>query len=301
MKKRTLGSPEKWLRTAATVMEALPYLRQFAGKIFVVKYGGHAMGDGKLAKQFAQDIVMLKQVGIHPVVVHGGGPQIGEMLKKLAIESEFVDGLRVTDERTMEIAEMVLSGSLNKQIVTALQAAGGRGVGISGKDGQLLVARKLTRTKKDPDSNIEKVLDLGFVGEPYQVNPKILEELARSDFIPVVAPVAIGEEGETFNVNADTAAGAIAGALQASKLLLLTDVSGVLDKEGQLISELNVAEVEGLRKDGTITGGMIPKLETCVDAIAQGVEAAHILDGRIPHVLLVETLTEMGVGTMVTA
>jgi acetylglutamate kinase len=301
MKKHPVSSPEKWLRTAATVAEALPYMRQFAGQTFVVKYGGHAMGDGKLAQRFAQDIVLLKQVGINPVVVHGGGPQIGDMLKKLEIKSEFVDGLRVTDRQTMEIAEMVLAGSINKQIVMAIREAGGRAVGISGKDGGLIEARKLTRTKKDPDSNIERALDLGFVGDPYKVDPYILNEFADSDFIPVVAPIGFGADGETYNINADTAAGAIAAALKASKIMLLTDVAGVLAKDGELLGELNIAEVHTLMGDGTISGGMIPKLETCVSALEAGVKTAHILDGRVPHVLLVETFTAVGVGTMITA
>ena len=300
MKKHPVAAPEKWLRTAATVAEALPYMRQFAGKSFVVKYGGHAMGDGSLAKRFAQDIVLLKQIGINPVVVHGGGPQIGNMLKKLDITSEFVDGLRVTDAPTMEVAEMVLAGTINKQITMAIREAGGRAVGISGKDGGLIEARKLTRTKKDPDSNIERVFDLGFVGEPTKVDPYILTEFADSDFIPVIAPIGFGANGETFNINADTAAGAIAAALKAAKLMLLTDVPGVLDKDGQLIGELTLSEVHQLMGDGTITGGMIPKLETCVSALEAGVESAHILDGRVPHVLLVETFTAVGVGTMVT-
>ncbi len=299
MKKHLVSSPVARLRTAATVAEALPYMRQFAGSTFVVKYGGHAMGDGKLAAKFAQDIVLLKQIGIHPVVVHGGGPQIGDMLKKLEIKSEFVDGLRVTDAATMQIAEMVLSGSINKQIVLAIREAGGRAVGISGKDGGLIEAKKLTRTKRDPDSNIERVLDLGFVGDPVKIDPYILTEFADSDFIPVVAPVGFGADGETYNINADTAAGAIAAALKAAKLILLTDVPGVLAKDGELIGELNLAEVAELMTDGTISGGMIPKLETCVTAIEAGVQSAHILDGRVPHVLLVETFTAIGVGTMV--
>jgi acetylglutamate kinase len=301
MKKHPVASPEKWLRTARSVAEALPYIRQFAGSTFVVKYGGHAMGDGTLAKQFAQDIVLLKQVGINPVVVHGGGPQIGQMLSKLEIQSEFVDGLRVTDKRTMEVAEMVLSGAINKQIVTAIRDAGGRAVGISGKDGGLIETRKLTRTKKDPGSNIEQVLDLGYVGEPVKVDPYILNEFADSAFIPVIAPVGFGQDGETYNINADTAAGAVAAALKASKLILLTDVPGVLAKDGELLGELNLNEVRTLMTDGTISGGMIPKLETCISSIEAGVQSAHILDGRVPHVLLVETFTAMGVGTMVTA
>ncbi len=299
MKLNSLKTPEAWLRTAKTVSEALPYMRRFAGETFVIKYGGHAMGDDALAHEFASDIVLLKQVGINPVVVHGGGPQIGKMLERLKIQSEFIDGLRVTDEATVEIVEMVLAGSINKQIVSSINSAGGTAVGLSGKDGNLIMARKLRRTVKDPDSNIERVLDLGFVGEPFRVNPQILQEFARSNIIPVIAPIGMGENGETYNINADTAAGAIAGALKASKLLMLTDVSGVLTKEKELISELSIAEARGLIEDKTITGGMIPKVETCMYALERNTQNAHILDGRIPHVLLVETFTERGVGTMI--
>lgn len=299
MKKAPLTPPDKWLRTAATVAGALPYMKRFSGETFVIKYGGHAMGDDTLAEQFARDVVLLKQVGIHPVVVHGGGPQIGKMLEQLNIKSEFVDGLRVTTKNMVEVVEMVLAGSINKQIVTAIQKAGGLAMGLSGKDGNLIKAQKLQRTKRDPDSNIEKVLDLGFVGEPTEVNPAIMEEFAKSHFIPVIAPIGIGEEGETYNINADTAAGAVAAAIKAEKLIMLTDVPGVLAKDGELLSELTLKEVSKLMKDGAISGGMIPKLETCLYAIEKGVTNAHILDGRIPHVLLVEIFTEHGAGTMV--
>jgi acetylglutamate kinase len=299
MKTKPITNPDVWLKTATTLSEALPYMRQFAGETFVIKYGGHAMGDAKLAEQFARDIVLMKQVGIQPIVVHGGGPQIAAMLDRLKIQSSFVDGLRVTDAATVEIVEMVLSGSINKQIVSAINAAGGVAVGLSGKDGSLIEATKVTRKVKDPDSNIEKILDLGFVGEPSVINTDIIDELEESNIIPVIAPIGIGADGETYNINADTAAGAIAAALMASKLMLLTDVAGVLSKSGELYSELTLADVGVLMKDGTISGGMIPKLETCIDALEGGVEAVHILDGRIPHVLLVETFTEHGVGTMV--
>jgi acetylglutamate kinase len=288
-----------WLRTAATISEAVPYLKRFAGTTFVIKYGGHAMGDAQLAIDFARDIVLLKQVGINPVVVHGGGPQIGQMLDRLKIKSEFIDGLRVTDTATVEVVEMVLAGTINKQIVAAINAAGGRAVGLSGKDANLIVAEKLRRTKRDPDSNIERVLDLGLVGEPKRVNPEILIELARADFIPVVAPVGAGDDGQTYNINADTSAGAIAGALKASRFYLLTDVRGVLDKSGQLIPDLTLADVQARLADGTIIGGMIPKVETCVGAVQRGVEAAVVLDGRVPHVLLLEVFTQKGVGTLV--
>jgi len=299
MKTKEIKTPDAWLKTAATLSEALPYMRQFAGETFVVKYGGHAMGDAGLARKFAEDIVLLKQVGINPIVVHGGGPQIGKMLDRLKIQSSFVDGLRVTDSATVEIVEMVLSGSINKQIVSEINAAGGMAVGLSGKDGQLIEARKLTRTVRDPDSNIEKILDLGFVGEPVRINPTLLHEFAESHIIPVIAPIGIGAEGETYNINADTAAGAIAAALAAAKLMVLTDVAGVLNKDKQLISELTVHEAHKLMKDGTISGGMIPKIEMCIHAIEHDVEAAHILDGRLPHVLLLETFTTYGAGTMI--
>lgn len=301
MQKQPLSSPDRWLRTAATVAGTLPYMKKFAGKTFVIKYGGHAMGDEELSEKFARDIVLLKQVGIHPIVVHGGGPQIGRMLERLNIKSEFVDGFRVTTKGIVDIVEMVLSGAINKSIVTAIQRAGGQAMGLSGKDGNLIRAKKLQRKAKDPDSNIEQVLDLGFVGQPTEVNPRIMEEFARSDFIPVIAPIGIGENGETFNINADTAAGAVAAAIQAEKLIMLSDVPGVLAKDGELLSELTCAEVDGLMGDGTISGGMIPKLETCVHALRNNVSRAHILDGRIPHVMLVEIFTEQGAGTMISA
>jgi acetylglutamate kinase len=299
MKKPVTELDPKLLATASTLAEALPFMRRFAGETFVVKFGGHATGDATLAAQFASDIVLLKQVGINPVVVHGGGPQIGQMLERLKIKSAFIDGLRVTDQATVEIVEMVLSGSINKQIVTAINAAGGMALGLSGKDGNLLGARKLRRSKRDPESNIEKILDLGFVGEPTRVNPHVLEALEESDIIPVIAPIGVGRDGETYNINADTAAGAIAGALRASKLLMLTDVPGVLDKSGTLISRMTIDQAKGYLGDGTISGGMIPKVETCLAAVEHGSEAAHILDGRVPHVLLVEIFTEHGNGTMI--
>ncbi len=298
MKTKELKTPDAWLRTAKTVSEALPYMRRFAGETFVVKYGGHAMGDEEVAKQFARDIVLLKHIGIHPIVVHGGGPQIGKMLERLKIQSEFVDGLRITDAATVEIVEMVLSGTINKQITSWINDAGGKAIGLSGKDGHMIQARKLRRTKKDPDSNIEKVLDLGFVGEPTMVHPEILNQLTSTGFIPVIAPIGIGEDGQTYNINADTAAGAVAGAMRASKLIVLTDVPGILTKDKELISQLTMTEARSLIDDGTITGGMIPKVETCMYALERDTEAAHILDGRIPHVLLIETFTEHGAGTM---
>ncbi|MCH8002593.1 MAG: acetylglutamate kinase [Proteobacteria bacterium] len=299
MTPRSFSDTKHWLRTARTITEALPFMRRYAGRAFVIKYGGHAMGDPELARLFASDIVLLKQVGIHPVVVHGGGPQIGRMLDRLKIKSEFVDGLRVTDAETVEIVEMVLSGTINKRIVSAINAAGGAAIGVSGKDGDLIQASKLRRTSRDEKSNVEKILDLGFVGEPQQINPRILTALEQSGLIPVIAPIGVGAGGETYNINADTVAGAIAGALGASRLLLLTDVIGVLDKAGELISDLTVERIRELRADGTITGGMIPKLETCTKAVEDGVDAAVILDGRVPHSMLLEIFTDRGIGTLI--
>jgi len=274
-------------------------MRRYSGRTFVIKYGGHAMGDESLGELFARDVVLLKQVGINPVVVHGGGPQIGAMLDRLKIKSSFVDGLRVTDKETVDIVEMVLSGSINKQIVSAINNQGGKAVGLSGKDANLISARKLRRTQRDTDSNIEKILDLGFVGEPYQVNPQILETFEKSDIIPVIAPIGVGRNGETYNINADTAAGAVAAALGATRLFLLTEGAGVLDKQKNLISDMSLEDARGYMTDGTISGGMIPKIETCISAVEQGVDAAVILDGRVPHALLLEIFTEGGAGTLI--
>ena len=294
-----ISDAKQWLRTARTITEALPFMRRYTGKTFVIKYGGHAMGDTALAEGFARDIVLLKQIGVHPVVVHGGGPQIGAMLERLSVKSEFVDGLRVTDAATVEVVEMVLSGSINKQIVNAINGAGGTAIGLSGKDGNLIKATKLKRSKRDETSNIEQVLDLGFVGEPSTVNPQILTALEQAGMIPVIAPIGAGENGETYNINADTVAGAVAAAVGASRLMMLTDVAGVMDKSGALISDLTRDQVHALMADGTITGGMIPKLETCAKAVEDGVGAAVILDGRISHVMLLEIFTERGIGTLI--
>lgn len=299
MAQKSFSETRKWLQAARSITEALPYMRRFAGKTFVIKYGGHAMVDAELAALFAKDIVLLKQVGINPVVVHGGGPQIGQMLERLKVQSEFIDGLRVTDAATVEVVEMVLSGSINKQIVTAINNAGGTAIGLSGKDGQLIQAEQLRRTTRDADSNIERVLDLGFVGEPSQVNPEVLTAIENAGMIPVVAPIGVGPGGETYNINADTAAGAIAAALRASRLLMLTDVMGVLDAGRELIPEITVEEVSRLKADGTISGGMIPKIETCVNAVQGGVESASIIDGRVEHAILLEIFTEHGCGTLV--
>jgi acetylglutamate kinase len=289
------------LAKAETLSEALPYLQRYAGRTFVVKYGGHAMGDPELARDFAEDVVLLKAVGINPVVVHGGGPQIGAMLKKLGVVSTFVDGLRVTDKETAQVAEMVLSGSINKELVGWIAATGGKALGISGKDAGLVTARKVTRTSKDPDSNIESVVDLGFVGEPASVDTTILETACNAGMIPVIAPIGAGEDGHTYNINADTMAGAIAAALGAARLFLLTDVAGVLDKSGTLLTDLNPARIAELQADGTISGGMIPKLETCVHAVEAGCEAAVVLDGRVPHAMLLEIFTSRGAGTLIRA
>jgi acetylglutamate kinase len=284
---------------ARMLAEALPYMNRYEYKNVVVKYGGHAMGDEKVLADFGRDIALMKQVGINPIVVHGGGPQIKQMLDRLKVKSEFVDGLRVTDAATVEIVEMVLSGAINKEIVATINRAGGRAVGLSGKDANFMMARKVTRTKKDPDSNIERVLDLGFVGEPYKIDPTFLDGFAKSDIIPVVAPIGIGENGETYNINADTVAGAIAGAMKAERLLLLTDVKGVLDKDKRLIADLTAKRVHELIADGTISGGMIPKVETCLYAIERGTKGAIILDGRVRHSILMEIFTDHGVGTMI--
>ncbi len=289
------------LAKAEVLIEALPYFQRYAGRTFVVKYGGHAMGDPEAARDFAEDIVLLRAVGINPVVVHGGGPQIGAMLRKLGVESTFVDGLRVTDRETAQVAEMVLSGAINKELVGWIAQAGGRAIGVSGKDGGLVTATKVTRTTRDPDSNIEHAVDLGFVGEPAQVDTTLIDTAVAAGMIPVIAPIGAGSDGETYNINADTMAGAIAAALGAARLFLLTDVAGVLDRAGELMTDLSPADIERLKADGTISGGMIPKLETCVHAVEAGCEAAVVLDGRVPHAMLLEFFTARGAGTLIRA
>ncbi|HUB49296.1 MAG TPA: acetylglutamate kinase [Acetobacteraceae bacterium] len=284
---------------ARVLAQALPFLRRYAGATIVIKYGGHAMGEETLAEQFAGDIALLKQVGINPVVVHGGGPQINSMLKRLAIQSTFIDGLRVTDAAMVEVVEMVLAGTVNKYVASLISRAGALAVGICGKDGNLIRARKLTRTVRDPDSNIERALDLGFVGEPEHVDVRVIHALTGGGLVPVIAPVGVGEDGQTYNINADTVAAAIAGSLTATRLLMLTDVPGVLDKEKRLIPDLTVAQARDAIADGTITGGMIPKVENCIDAVRLGVKGAVILDGRTPHACLLELFTEHGTGTIV--
>lgn len=295
------SSAYRTLARAKVLSEALPYMRRFNGQKIVIKYGGHAMGDPELARLFAQDVVLLKQVGMNPIVVHGGGPQIGQMLKQLNIQSEFVDGLRVTDQQTIDVVEMVLAGKINKEIVSNINAAGGIAVGLCGKDANLITARKLTRTKRDPESNIEKVLDLGFVGEPINVNPHVLDCFVNTDIIPVISPIGVGEDGQTYNINADTAAGAIAKAVGARRLYMLTDVKGILDADKNLVRDADIDHIQEMIADGTIQGGMIPKTETCMDAVQNGVEASVIVDGRAPHAVLLELFTERGAGTMIRA
>jgi acetylglutamate kinase len=304
----TQGSADEpgWA-TAKTLAEALPYIQIYDRETVVIKYGGHAMGEEEMARLFAADVVLIKLLGVHPVVVHGGGPQISRMLERAGVKSTFIDGLRVTDETTMEVAEMVLSGAINKEIVHLINRAGAeadvRGVGLSGKDARLITVEKSRKTRRDPNSNVEHIVDLGFVGDPKTVDPKIVEALiyADQDYIPVIAPIGVSEEGETYNINADTVAGAVAGALNAKRMLLLTDVAGVLDAEGELIRSMTVAEARAAIMDGVATGGMIPKLETAIAAVESGVEAVVILDGRRPHAMLTELFTEHGAGTLVRA
>ncbi|MEE9313996.1 MAG: acetylglutamate kinase [Rhizobiaceae bacterium] len=284
---------------ALLLSEALPYMQTYAGKTVVIKYGGHAMGDAELSNAFARDVALLRQSGVEPIVVHGGGPQIGAMLERMGIKSEFKGGMRVTDKATVEIVEMVLAGSINKSIVADFNAQGARAIGLCGKDGNLMKVTKMRRSQKNSDSNIEQIIDLGFVGEPKEVDITVLDMVAGSGLIPVIAPVALGEDGQTYNVNADTFAGAVAGAMDADRLLFLTDVPGVLDKKGKLIKELTVKEAQKLIKDGTISGGMIPKVETCIDSIERGVEAVVIVNGKTPHAVLLELFTEHGAGTMI--
>jgi len=284
---------------ARILSEALPYMQRYDEEIIVVKYGGHAMGEEHLARAFARDIVLLEQTAINPIVVHGGGPQIEAMLKKVGVQSQYAAGLRITDAKTLEIVEMVLAGSINKQMVGYINEAGGKAVGLCGKDGNMVVARKLTRTVIDPDSAIEQVIDLGYVGEPEKVDTMVLTQILGRELIPVLAPVAAAADGGTFNVNADTFAGAIAAALKAKRLLLLTDVPGVLDKSKRLIKELSVDDARRLIADGTISGGMIPKVETCIEALDHGVEGVVILDGKVPHAVLLELFTELGAGTLI--
>ncbi len=295
MDEHTLSESENQARLLS---KALPYMQRYENKTVVVKYGGHAMGNAELGQAFARDVALLKQSGINPIVVHGGGPQIGQMLAKLGIESRFEGGLRVSDEKTVEVVEMVLAGSINKEIVALINAEGEWAIGLCGKDGNMVFAEKAKKTMIDPESNIERVLDLGFVGEIVEVDRTLLDLLARSEMIPVIAPVAPGRDGHTYNINADTFAGAIAGALSATRLLFLTDVPGVLDRDKNVIKELTVGEAHALIANGTISGGMIPKVETCIEALAKGVEGVVILNGKQPHAVLLELFTEHGAGTL---
>jgi acetylglutamate kinase len=283
---------------ARILAEALPNMLRYDEETVVIKFGGHAMGDEALAKAFAQDVVYLKQSGINPIVVHGGGPQIAGMLDKLALKSSFVHGLRVTDKATVEVVEMVLAGKINKEIVSTINGEGGKAVGICGKDANLMIAKKITHMP-DPKTNKMEAVDIGFVGDPLEVNPHIVEVISKSDLIPVIAPVGVSREGETLNINADTFASALAARMKAKRLLLLTDVEGVLDKKGELVAELTVDEARGLIRDGTITGGMIPKIESCIEVVEAGVEAVVIINGRVPHCVLLELLTDHGAGTLV--
>jgi acetylglutamate kinase len=283
---------------ARLLADALPYMQRYSGQTVIVKFGGHAMGSPELAAAFAQDIVLLKQSGVNPIVVHGGGPQIASMLKRLQLKSEFVNGLRVTDKPTVEVVEMVLAGLINKDIVSNINRHGGRAVGISGKDANLMIAKRITHMA-DPESNLMRAVDIGLVGDPVEINPHIVKVFAESDLIPVIAPVAISREGETLNINADTFASALAARVKAKRLLLLTDVAGVLDKEKKLVPQLSIADARGLIRDGTITAGMIPKVEGCIEVVEAGVEGVVILDGRVPHCVLLELFTRHGVGTLV--
>ena len=295
----SVGVAPEAIAKSRVLAEALPFMRRYAGRTVVVKYGGHAMGNEGAASEFARDIVLLKQVGINPIVVHGGGPQIAQMLERLAIKSSFVDGLRVTDEKAIEVVEMVLAGSINKHLAAAINRAGGTAIGLSGRDGRLIRARRAVRTRRDPATGAETAVDLGFVGEPEEVNAALLATLAGADIIPVIAPVGFGDGGETYNITADTAAGAVAGAVRAARLLMMTDVVGVLGRDKALLQHLTPQRVHELIADGTISGGMIPKVETCLYAVERGVEGAVILDGRLSHAILLELFTDGGVGTLI--
>jgi acetylglutamate kinase len=291
---------QKLIEKATTLLEALPYIRRFSGKTVVIKYGGHAMADEALKKSFALDVILLKYIGINPVIVHGGGPQINETLKRYGIVSEFVKGMRVTDAATMSVVEMVLTGQVNKEVVSYINQHGGKAVGLSGKDASLLLCRKMLQEMKREDGSIEKV-DIGFVGDVIKVDTAILDTLQEGGFIPVIAPIGVGSAGESFNINADLVAGRVAAALGAEKLILLTDVAGVKDLEGSLLSSINLVDVPALISNGAITGGMIPKVNCCVDALQDGVKKAHIIDGRVEHAILLEIFTDVGIGTEIKA
>ncbi|KIH76277.1 N-acetylglutamate kinase [Geoalkalibacter ferrihydriticus] len=290
---------QELIAKANVLLEALPWIKRFSGATIVIKYGGNAMVEEHLKESFAQDIILMKFIGLNPVVVHGGGPQIGKLLAALGKESHFVQGMRVTDRETMDVVEMVLGGQVNKEIVNNINRHGGKAVGLTGKDGRLIIARKMEMTQINPDTLTPEIIDIGHVGEVESVNPSIIEALEKSNFIPVIAPIGVGLSGETYNINADLVAGRIAGALRAEKLILLTDVEGVKDRDGRLISTIDIDRVPDLINNGTITGGMIPKLNCCVDAVEEGVHKAHIIDGRMEHACLLEIFTDQGVGTAV--
>ena len=290
---------QELIRKANVLMEALPYIKRFANKTIVIKYGGNAMVEERLKESFAKDIILMKYIGLNPVVVHGGGPQIGQVMGKMGLESRFVRGMRVTDSATMDVVEMVLGGRVNKEIVANINRHGGRAVGLTGKDGGLIKARKMEMTTLNPDTLTPEIIDIGLVGEVLAVNPEIIRALEQNDFIPVIAPLGVGDAGESYNINADLVAGHVAAALKAEKLILLTDIEGVKNKSGELISTIDVADVQALIDDDTISGGMIPKVTCCLDAILAGVQKAHIIDGRVEHACLLEIFTDLGIGTAV--
>jgi acetylglutamate kinase len=286
--------------TAQVISRALPYIQRFAGKTVVVKYGGNAMVDDRLKESFARDIVLMKAVGINPVVVHGGGPQIGELLERLDIKSEFIDGMRVTDSKTMDVVEMVLGATINKEIVNLISNAGGKAFGVTGKDGQLIKAKKMRVSHKTPEMSVPEIIDIGHVGEVESINKSVINMLEQGGFIPVIAPIGVGLDGESYNINADLVAGKVAEVLQAEKLMLLTNVSGLQDKEGEVLTGLSVDRVDELIADGTIYGGMLPKISCALDAVKSGVPYAHIIDGRVDHAVMLEIFTDEGVGTLIT-
>lgn len=291
---------EQALNTAQVLSTALPYIQRFSGKTLVIKYGGNAMVDEKLKEQFARDIVLLKTVGINPVVVHGGGPQIGDLLEKLKIESRFIDGMRVTDSATMDVVEMVLGGQVNKDIVNLINNQGGSAIGLTGKDGKLITADKLQVSRQAPEMQQPEIIDIGHVGQVKSINTDLINMLVNSDFIPVIAPIGVGKDGQSYNINADLVAGKVAEMLKAEKLMLLTNTAGLLDKEGEVLTGLNAKQVDDLIADGTIYGGMLPKIQCALDAVRAGVHRAHIIDGRVSHSILLEIFTDQGVGTLIT-
>ena len=293
------GAVKDWLNNADILTGALPYMQKYNGSIIVIKYGGNAMADAELVESFCNDIVFLKQSGLKPVIVHGGGPQIGSMLERLGIKTKFESGMRITDEDTLEVVEMVLAGRINKNIASKINSSGGKAVGVSGKDGSMIIAEKLTKQNNSSESNIEKIIDLGYVGFPKKINNEIIETLIADDFIPIIAPLGVGDHGKTYNINADTAAGAIASSLKSKRLLILTDVKGVMDSDQNLIKEANEEKIAKMIDTGEVSGGMIPKINTCLDSVKDGVDAAVIVDGRVKHAVLLELFTDHGAGTLI--